>query len=80
MNDLNQINAANRASVTHTAIQADRAAGKFVVASYDGLHLVGHNQFEDKAAADAALAESRAAAGASERFEVLAPTATAQVD
>jgi hypothetical protein len=77
MNDLNQINASNQASVTNTAIQAARAAGKFVLAAYDGLHLVGHNQFDDKVAADAALAETKAAAGASERFEVLAPTATA---
>ena len=78
MNDLNQINAANQGSVTNTAIQAARAAGKFVVASFDGLHLVGHNSFDDKATADAALAESQAAAGASERFELLTPTAIAQ--
>lgn len=78
MNDLNQINAANQASVTNTAIQAARAAGKFVVAKYDGLHLVDHVEATDREDADLKVLSLKEWAGFSERLEVLAPTATPQ--
>lgn len=78
MNDLNQINKANQASVTNSAIQAARAAGKFVVAKYDGLHLVGHVEANDREDVDLKVLGLKESAGFSERFEVLAPTAAAQ--
>lgn len=74
MNDLNQIRRANQASVTNTAIQAARAAGKFVVAKYDGLHLVDHAEAVNAVEADHTRANMRASSGVSERFEILAPT------
>lgn len=75
MNDLNEINKANQASVEMTAIQAARRAGKFVIAKYDGLHLVGHSQQPTKKLADEQLDRLRSTAGFSERLELLAPTA-----
>ena len=78
MNDLNQIQKANQASVTNTAIQAARAAGKFVVAHYDGLHLMSHAEHSTLLDADREAHFAREAASFSERFEVLAPTAVAQ--
>jgi len=78
MNDLNQINRANQASVTNTAIQAARAAGKFVVAQYDGLHLVDAATADSREDADLKVLTLKESAGFSERFEVLAPTAVAQ--
>lgn len=78
MNDLNQINKANQASVTNSAIQAARAAGKFVIAKYDGLHLVDHVEASDREDVDLKVLSLRESAGFSERFEVLAPTAVAQ--
>lgn len=74
MNDLNQIRKANQASVTHTAIKATRAAGKFAIAKYDGMHLVDHVEAADIHAASATASSLRDAAGVSERFEILAPT------
>ena len=75
MNDLIQIQRANQASVVNTAMQAARAAGKFVIAKYDGLHLVDHVEAASREAIDQALTSLKAAAGFSERLEVLAPTA-----
>lgn len=75
MNDLNQINKANHASVTNTLIQAARRAGKFVIAKYDGLHLVGYQEAVSRADVDEQVAELNKNRGFSERLEVLAPTA-----
>jgi hypothetical protein len=74
MNDLAQIDRANHASVVNTNIQTARAAGKFVVAKYDGLHLMGHIEADDKETADIATLRLKESAGFSERFEILAPT------
>lgn len=74
MNDLAQIDRANQASVTNTAIQAARAAGKFVVAKYDGLHLMGHEVADDREGVDLAVLRLKESAGFSERLEVLTPT------
>jgi hypothetical protein len=78
MNDLNQINKANQDSVTNTTIQAARAAGKFVVAKYEGLHLISHEEAGTREDVDLAVLRLKESAGFSERFEVLAPTAVAQ--
>ena len=75
MNDLNQINAANQASVEHAAIKAARAAGKFVVAKYDGLHLVGHVPADSREDAETQIAALNEVRGFSERLKLLAPTA-----
>ncbi len=75
MNDLNQIRRANQASVTNTAIQAARASGKFVIAKYDGLHLVGHVPADSREDAETQIAALNEVRGFSERLEVLAPTA-----
>ena len=75
MNDLNQINKANQASVTNSAIQAARAAGKFVVAKYDGLHLVGHTECATGVEANSTKSTLDRGAVADENFKLLAPTA-----
>ena len=74
MNDLNQIRKANQASVTHTAIKATRAAGKFAIAKYDGLSLVEHFEAVNSESANMTVMVLREHAGVSERFEILAPT------
>lgn len=45
MHDLNTINRLN-VEAHHAAIQRERAAGKHVVLTYAGLHLVSHQSFE----------------------------------
>lgn len=74
MNDLQQIKRANQASVTHTAMTATRAIGKFAIAKYDGLHLMDHFEAEDKAEAEQKVAAMSKHAGVSVRFEILPPT------
>lgn len=78
MNDLNQIRAANQASAINTEIQAARAAGKFAIAKYDGLHLVGHYTADSLEVAELVVIKLKEPAGFSERFEILPPTAVAQ--
>ena len=75
MNDLNQIHKANHASIENSAIQAARREGKFVIANYDGLHLVGHTQHGTREAAVEQLERLSESRAVSERLELLAPTA-----
>lgn len=78
MNDLNDINRLNQASVTATAIKAARAAGKFVVAHYEGQHLVGHSEAASGRDADSIKAVLERGAEAGQTFRLLAPTALPQ--
>lgn len=45
MHDLNTINRLN-VEAHHAAIQRERAAGKHVVVTYAGLHLVSHQSYD----------------------------------
>lgn len=62
MHDLNTINRLN-AEATERSIPALQAQGKFVVAEYHGLHLVGHSAHDTEADAQAKAAEVDAAIG-----------------
>lgn len=73
MNDLNTINRLNAESVVASTLRAARAAGNFVLAKYEGLHLVSHVATGDKASIEQAAADLRERALPGTRYEVMAP-------
>ena len=75
MNDLNTINRLNEDSIVGSRIKAARAAGKFVVAHYEGVHLVGHTECATGAEANSTKSTLDKGAVAGENFKLLAPTA-----
>lgn len=79
MQDLSVINKQN-AQATAESIPAERAAGKFVLATYVGLHFFGHTSYDTRAEAQAKLDEIVASNTPGERYQLLEPTATAQAE
>lgn len=79
MNDLNQINAANARAIADS-IPALRAAGKWVVSSYAGLHFVDCQAFEHEHDARTELAAQESKGIPGNRYQLLEPTGTAAAD
>ena len=67
MHDLNTINARNEAAHGR-AIQLERAAGRWVVARYEGAHLVSHDSYTEPPVVASGVSD-----GAGGRVFVLAP-------
>lgn len=72
MHDLNTINRLN-AEAFSKAIDHFRAQGRWVLATYDGLHLLSIETFSTAESAAAALTRAHQTAGPSNHFKVLGP-------
>ena len=73
MHDLNTINKINFDAFAKS-IDAFRASGRFVLAHYEGAHLVGIETFSNADAASDAHFTKVSKAGAGEHYIVMAPT------
>lgn len=72
MHDLNTIVKQN-ANAFAASIDAQRAAGKYVITYHDGVHLMGYTTYDTADAAAAKLNVLAAGALASERYTLLPP-------
>lgn len=72
MHDLNTIIKQN-ATAFSASIDAQRAAGKYVITYHDGVHLMGYTTYDSAHAAAAKLNVLATGALASERYTLLPP-------
>lgn len=75
MQDINVISRQNAEAAEHEGLNAARKAGKFVVAEYTGLHLVGYKAFEHRD--DAVDAAHATPASPDVRYKLLNPITAA---